>query len=355
MPDGSPSIHRIVARLVNLPLLDRFATARSRLGERDVVLITVESSGLAGWGEVAPVPGHTEEGIDDLWERVCGHFDSHGLRTPQHATGMLAAAFAAAIADLTARSSGAPLWQVIGGGGNVPASAAIGVDEWGNPDRQLLDDAAGSGYRFAKLKITPTTDVSRLALLVGEYPRVRFGVDANGSLDVADRSRLEALDNLGLEYIEQPGPPDDLELHRQLCERLVTPISLDESASSIETVERIIDRRAADIINLKNGRFGPDTTLDLAARANSAGVRARLGGLIETGVGRAHSVALASHPCFSVVGDIAGSDRYFADDLVRPQWTVGDGQMALPDGPGIGVDVDEEAVAAHTIATSSVG
>lgn len=318
------------------------------------MLITVEASGLAGWGEAAPVPGHTEVTTERLWTNVHTHLDSHGLEAPRHTTGMLAAAFAGAGADLEARRSGDPLWQMLGGGGNVPASAAIGVDGLGNPDRQLLDTAVGSGYRFAKVKITPATDVRRVARLIGEYPQVRFGVDANGSLDLEDQSLLAALDTLGLEYIEQPGPPDDLELHAQLCRRLSTPISLDESASSIAAINRIIECRAADIVNLKTGRFGPWTTLELAGKVNSAGLGARLGGLVESGIGRAHSVALASHPDFSVVGDIAGSDRYFADDLVRPQWRVRNGRLALPGGTGIGVEVDEEVLAAHTIATAEV-
>ena len=166
---------------------------------------------------------------------------------------------------------------------------------------------------------------------------------------------LSGLDELGLSYLEQPGDRQDLEFHATLRQTCHTPVCLDESATSEAAIRAIIGAQAADLINLKVGRFGTTATLLLAKQIAAAGLGVRVGGLLESGIGKAHSVALASHPLFSVTGDIAGSDRYFADDLVRPQWRVADGLLSLPSGQGIGVEVDEAAVTTHTIDTMRIG
>jgi len=258
---------------------------------------------------------------------------------------MVGAAFAQAGADLTARRAGEPLGQRLGGNEPVLASAAIGLDSHGQPDRSQLEAAAATGYRHAKLKVSRTTEIDQLALLISDFPDLNFGVDANGSLDLDDTASLRRIDDLDLLYIEQPGPADDLASHRRLRSRMTTPISLDESASSETAIERILAAEAADIVNVKAGRFGTVETLRLAERIVAAGCGVRLGGLIESGVGRGHSIALATNTVFSTVGDIAASDRYFSDDLVRPQWTINDGHLVPSDRPGLGVDVDEAAVA----------
>jgi O-succinylbenzoate synthase len=345
---------RVTARLVSLPLSSGFLSARTSLQEREIILVTVHSDGLTGWGEAAPVPGHTRQDVGKLWEELGARARADGLAVVEHSDGLLAAAFAEAFADLDARREGRPLCHTPGTGHGVPASAAIGVDRNGDPDRHLLGTAAASGYRFAKLKVTPETKPATVAAVIDDYPLIRFAVDANGSLGPGYEPLLGALDALGLEYIEQPGPHGQLEFHRRLRAHLATAISLDESAASVDGVRHIVATGAADIVNLKVGRFGPAITLELADEIVSAGLRARIGGLIETGVGRAHAVAVATYPQFSVVGDIAGSDRYLTDDLVRPQWRVSNGELPIPDGPGIAVTVDEEAVADHTIATLTV-
>ncbi len=352
-PDDT-SIERISAWVVALPLNQRFASARTGINERKLVLIRVESDSCVGWGEAAPVPGHSVERISTLWESLNRLITDRGLASPTAASGMLAAAFIEATDDLAARLTRSPLWSRLGGGNEVEASAAIGVDREGRPDAHQLLTAAESGYRHVKLKITPLTRAHDVAAPIAEYPALSFAADANGTLGFAEKDLLAALDDLGLAYIEQPGPPADLGFHVRLRQQLATPIALDESAHSPAAIDTILSRNAADIVNLKAGRFGTSAALRLAKRIAAAGLRVRLGGLLESGVGRAHSVALASHPLFDVVGDVAGSDRYFSDDLVRPQWRISDGRLPLPAAPGIGVDVDEDAVAKHTVDSLSI-
>jgi O-succinylbenzoate synthase len=347
----TPPIERVTAWMVVLPLRTAFASARTRIHERRLVLIQVCAGEHTGWGEAAPVPGHTAENIDDIWERFTVAETPGGFGD---VPGLLGAARDEAYADLAARQSSLALWRVHGGTRPVPASAAVGLNDAGDPDRRVVESAAAAGYRFAKLKVTQHTKPLAVAALVADYPQIRFGADANGSMTPGNENLLKELDELGLEYLEQPGPADDIDWHVRLRSRLMMPVSLDEGADSPEKVRRIVATGAADIVNLKVGRFGPRQTLQLADEVVAAGLRVRIGGLIESGIGRAHSVAVAAHDHFSVVGDIAGSDRFFDDDLVRPQWRVHDGLLSLPESPGIGVEVDKEAVAAHAVASLSI-
>ncbi|MDJ0953862.1 MAG: enolase C-terminal domain-like protein [Acidimicrobiia bacterium] len=342
-------IDRIDAWAVSLPLHQGFLSARSRIDERQLVLVRIGAGEHHGWGEAAPVPGHSSEQMTAIWSGLRSLVSTHGAGAGGHALGMLGAAFAQATDDLEARRRDLPLWRVLGGETAVRASAAIGVDRDGQPDVGQVASAAAAGYRNAKLKITPRSKPGRVAELIGRYPEIRFAADANGSLDLAERALLASLDDLGLVYIEQPGDPSDLELHRRLRRQLETPLALDEAAATATQIAAILDAEAADIINLKTGRFGTSRTLRLATEIAAQGIEVRLGGLLESGVGRAHTVALASHPMFTVPGDIAGSDRYFANDLVVPQWRVNGGVIDLPEAPGIGVTIDDCALAAASV------
>ena len=338
-------LEQISAWRVRLNLRQGFVSAQTHITSRQVILLRVRSDDFLGWGEAAPVPGHSDEDIETIWLTLRALANDRGLEAARGSTGLLRAAFHPAIDDAAARRAGLPLWESLGGEGPVPASAAIGVDPDGQPSRTQIESAARAGYRYAKLKITPRTDPGLIADLLREHDDIAFGADANGSLSDDEGQLLAHLDRIGLEYIEQPGAPDDLAMHAELRRRLDTAISLDESAHSPAAVNQIIAAAAADIVNLKVGRFGTAKTLDIAMTTAASGTRVRVGGLIESGIGRAHTVALAAHPVFTVVGDIAGSDRYFANDLVIPQWRVTNGHLALPSNPGIGVTVDEEAIA----------
>lgn len=334
----------MTAWMVELPLVRPFMSAATELHHRRIIVVRFRRKGAVGWGEAAPVPGHTAETVDQAWSWLTKSAPTIGLQIPNHSMGMLGAAFAQTEADLAAQAAGEPLWRHLGGSTPVWASAAIGLDELHKPDADQLRSASQQGYQYMKMKIDPHTRISDVAATMTGYPDVTFGADANGSLDLSDREVLGHLDDLGLSYIEQPGRADDHEGHRQLRANMNTPIALDETAASVAAIDRILAEQSADFINLKAGRFGTVQTLQLAKRITAAGCQVRLGGLIESGIGRAHTVALATHQAFAMVGDIAGSDRYFVDDLVRPQWRVVDGRITPADAPGIGVAVDEAVV-----------
>ncbi len=350
-----PEPDRITAWLVDLPLRQPFSSAVTHLSSRRLIVVRLDLGDAAGWGEAAPVPDHSGDAVESMWESLKRSSADFGLRSPVRGDGMIRAAFAQASTDLAAQAAGQPLWRYLGGTGRVWASAAIGLNTDGQPDDDQISSAAVAGYRHAKLKISERTRIESLASVIARFPSITFGVDANGSMDLDDQSRLALLDDLGLAYIEQPGPADDLTGHRTLRTKLATPVSLDESASSPTAIDRIVAKGAADVINLKVGRFGTAETLALAKKIIAGGCNVRLGGLVESGIGRAHTIALATNEIFATVGDIAGSDRYFTDDLVRPQWRVVDGQLIPPDAPGLGVDVNETAVLRYAIDSLTSG
>ena len=350
----TPAPSHIAAWLVELPLQTAFSSATTHMHKRRLIVIRLSADDLDGWGEVAPVPGHTEVDVDTIWDSLQRSIEQFQLEAPRQANGMLRAAFAQADADLSARAVGKPLWRHLGGTVSPWAGAAIGLDKEGQPDATQLQAAADAGYVHVKMKVTQQTDIELLVAIRQAFPDISFGVDANGSLDLENTERIDRLDDLRLAYIEQPGPAADLTGHHSLKERLVTPISLDESAHSPAAVDQILEIDSADIINLKVGRFGPSETLQLASRIVAAGRQVRLGGLVESGIGRGHTIALASHQLFTVVGDIAGSDRYFADDPVRPQWRIANGKFVLPSSPGLGVTVDEDIIANLAVASVRV-
>ncbi|MDJ0664074.1 MAG: enolase C-terminal domain-like protein [Acidimicrobiia bacterium] len=346
-------IEQIRAWLIDLPMVRPFASARSTLGNRRIVVVCTEGGGVSGWGEAAPVPGHTIEDADGIWTSLETLLRIHGSGAPAHVAGLLAAAFAQAADDASAKLSNQPLWRILDGAPQVVAGAAIGVDESGRPDTADIGAAALAGYRQMKLKITPACAAEDLRRVLDEHPEVSFGADANGSFTRSDRAALEAIDSVGLAYLEQPGSPLDLAFHRETRRHLQTPIALDESVADSDDIIRVLAADAADVINLKTGGLGASRALQLAQSITSEGVGVRLGGLIESGVGRAHAIALAGNPVFAWPGDIAASDRYFADDLVKPQWRASDGMLSIPDEPGIGVTIDRRALDAHSVASLS--
>lgn len=346
MRTGALQIDRVTVWAVDLPMHRPFASATVDLAIRRLAIVRIEAANVIGWGEAAPVPGHTAD-FATTWAQL-----STAVNDPAFAVSSLPAcparaAFEQALTDIAAKAEGRPLWEHLQASQPVYASAAIGLDDNHRPDAAAIAAAAAAGYEHMKLKIEASTDPAVLRQIIDEYAEITFGADANQSLAHSDRRHLMAIDDLGLAFLEQPGSGADLDWHCRLRARTVTPIALDETASSVEGVASIAALGAADIVTLKVGRFGTATSLRLAEEVTAHGLQARLGGLLESGIGRAHSVALAGRPEFSVVGDIAASDLYFPTDLVNPPWRLRGALIEQLNAPGIGVEVDEAFLARH--------
>ena len=327
---------------VELPLVRPLVTSDGTFETRRAVIVRVSRNEAEGWGEAAPFPGHTRDNADEAWEllvREAGRI--LGADEPVLIEGSSAtSAMDAALTSLRAAHNGVSLAAEVGGGIEpVTASAAIGLGAAPADVIGAVARAVEAGHTQVKLKIMPgrldvVGDVRR------HFPDIGIAVDANGSFRRTQMDDLVALDRLGLTYIEQPLGPLDLPGHATLQARISTTVCLDESVKRLGDIVTIAASSAAHAVVLKPGRLGPTLTrraIELAARHR---IDVKIGGLVETGIGKTVAVALASHPHVSLPSDLGGSAHWFAHDLVIPAWTVTDGAMTPRAGSGFGITVD---------------
>jgi O-succinylbenzoate synthase len=253
--------------------------------------------------------------------------------------------------DLAARAEGVSLARKLGG---EQSSVAVGVSVGLQPtDARLIDvvaDYLADGYQRVKVKIEPGRDVDMIDALRARFPNAQLWVDANAAYTLDALARLRRLDGAGLELIEQPLAAGDLAGHARLQTELITPICLDESIVSETAARQALDVGACRVMNLKPGRLGGHAeSIRIHDLCRAARVPVWCGGMLESGIGRAHNLALASLPGFTLPSDISASRRYWERDIVVPPFDVAEGRMAVPSGPGIGVEVDEDYVRALTV------
>jgi len=349
-------------RLLRLPLVRPFETSFGRVASRTIVLVTVRGDGLEGWGEsVADAdPLYSGETVDTVWRAIERYLAPRLLAAPiadardlgerfraVRGHHMAKAAVEMAVWDLQARRDGRPLSALLGGvRAAVPSGVSIGIEASVDALLERIAIERAAGYQRVKIKIKPGWDVG-----VVERVRARFGddlplmVDANAAYQPADAA-LEALDAQGLLMIEQPLAEDDLVEHAALQRRLRTPICLDESVDTPADMAAAVALGACRIVNIKPGRLGGHAaSIAVHDRCVAAGIPVWHGGMLESGIGRAHNLHLASLPGFTLPGDIAASERYFQPDLIEPPIRVAaDGTVAVPAGPGIGVTIVPDRV-----------
>jgi O-succinylbenzoate synthase len=355
-------IARIELRLLRLPLVRFFETSFGRIHDRAFLLVTVDGGGTTGVGEcVADAhPYYSSETTRTAWHiieefvapLVLGiefqHpneiFDALALVRGHH---MAKAAVEMAAWDLFARQQERPLAELLGGcRTRIASGVSIGIQDSLDELLERVDVELAAGYRRVKIKIKPGWDVEAVDRIRARFGDIPLMVDANAAYTLADADRLAELDRFDLMMIEQPLAYDDIRDHARLQQRLRTPICLDESIHSVRAAEDAIACGACRIINIKPGRVGGHAQSrkihDLAARH---GVPVWHGGMLESGIGRAHNIHLSTLPDFSLPGDVAASRRYFAPDVIDPEIVVdADGTIAVPAGPGIGVHVVPERV-----------
>ncbi|CAB1127620.1 o-succinylbenzoate synthase [Candidatus Hydrogenisulfobacillus filiaventi] len=359
-------VEAAVLHRLSMPLRLPFETSYGREERRELLLVEVRTpDGDMGWGEcVAQArPLYSPETVDtaalmlvrEILPRVLGRPWSHPAEvwewlTPVRGHPMAKFALEGAVWDLYARRLGRPLAAVLGG---TRQEVAAGVSLGMAPLSALLDQVRGwveRGYRRVKIKIAPGRDRETLAALRQAFPGLALMADANGAYRwPQDAARLEALDDLDLLMLEQPFPPEDWEAHAALQARLRTPLCLDESIGSLAEARRAVALGACRVINVKPGRLGGFTpALALEAWARQAGVPLWCGGMLETGVGRALNVALASLPGFTLPGDLSASERYWEEDIIDPPVTLTpDGTIRVPEAPGAGWTVDPRRLARY--------
>lgn len=354
---------------VELPLRHHFRTSSHDKSRLEHLLVRLETSeGAVGWGECASPsdPFYVGETVESCWHilrtyllpRLLGQAWEH----PHDAAALLAKVrgneFARAGAetacwDLWARLHDLPLAKALGGTrSTITSGVSLGIEPSIPELLERVGEYVDQGYARIKLKISPGWDVEPVAAV-----RVRFGdlplqVDANGAYPVEASERLVALDEFALLMIEQPFAPGELTTHAWLQDQLATPICLDESITSPGLVAAALDLGAARIVNVKVSRLGGlGAAVAVHDLCHERGVPVWCGGMHEFGVGRAANVALASLPGFSLPGDVSGSDKYFAEDVVTPPIRAVDGEVPVPwNRAGIGHAVDEQVLARYAVA-----
>jgi o-succinylbenzoate synthase len=264
---------------------------------------------------------------------------------------MARAAVEMAAWDLASRAEGISLARKLGG---TRASVPVGVSVGLQPSDDLLGATVEryleEGYARVKVKIAPGRDVAMLSRLRERFPEARLMADANSGYTLADAPRLAELDALELDMIEQPLAHDDFLEHARLQEMIRTPVCLDESIQSERDATLALELGSCRVINLKPGRVGGFApTIRIHDAMVAAGLPVWCGGMLESGVGRAHNLAVASLPGFTLPGDISPSRRYWEHDIVTPELEMEHGAIAVPSGAGIGIEVDVERVEALTV------
>jgi o-succinylbenzoate synthase len=345
-----------------LPLARPFRTARSTTLDKDALLVHVVTDDAEGWGECAAevtptYAGETLAGArlmirDHLAPRLFAGASLADVRGNAFAR----AAVEGAALDAYLRARGQSLRDWAGGTRTrIEAGVAIGMADDLAQLREIAAAYVVEGYRRLKLKIEPGADRAAVAAVRAEVgPDIALAVDANGSYRVDDADRLRALDDFGLQCIEQPLAPDALRDHANLAGTLRTRIALDETITSARVAADALALGACAIVNVKPGRVGGwQEAVAIQDVAVAAGAPAIIGGMLSTGVGRAVEVALASLPGFTEAGDCSASDRYFADDITEP-FVLDGGMLAVPDGPGIGVTPRPDRLRRVTVARETL-
>jgi o-succinylbenzoate synthase len=353
---------------LRMPLSSPFETSFGRIYARDCILLAVHAEGLVGYGECVAdrTPGYAYETAGTAWhilseflvpavlgQDVAGPDDYQQRVAQVRGHQMAKAGLELVLWDLMGKRENRSLQALLGGQRMaVPVGVSIGIQD----SPELLVETASEylslGYGRVKLKIKPGRDVGDTSAVRRAFPDLPLQVDANSAYTLSSAGVLDPLDDLGLLLIEQPLAEDDIWDHRQLQARFRTPICLDESIHAPRHARQAIEMDACKVINIKPGRVGGlSQAVAIHDLCQAHDVPVWCGGMLETGVGRASNLALASLPGFSLPGDISASDRYYVQDITEERFSLNaDSTITVPTGPGLGVTIDWSAVERFSIA-----
>jgi O-succinylbenzoate synthase len=365
-------IDEIILRELHLPLVRPFETSFGVTKERRVVLAEVKSDGLTGWGEctAGERPYYSAEWTDSAWMVIVQELGPMLLATPPKHGGqcprifrqvrgnhMAKATLENAIWDIEAQREGVSLSRLLGG---VRDTIACGVSLGIQPSipelLSIIEKELVAGYQRIKLKCKPGWDVEVFAAVRNRWPEITLSCDANSAYRLRDADHLVTFDAFDLLMIEQPLWHNDFYYHSMLQKRLNTPICLDESIHNRRDALAAIEMESCRIINLKLGRVGGfSEAIAVHNAAQERAIPVWCGGMLETGVGRSHNIALSSLENFTLPGDVSASARYWADDIIEPEVTVSStGEIAVPDMPGRGYEVRADLVERLTVRKETI-
>jgi O-succinylbenzoate synthase len=363
----SMKIEAITLREIHMPLVHFFETSFGRTYSRRILLVTVHSEGADGWGEsvVGEDPFYSSEWIDSAWPTLMQYLipallgqqiesarECPALFAKVRAHRMAKAALENALWDAEARQKRLPLWKLLGGTRReIPCGVSIGIQD--SVD-QLLDKIQielTAGYRRIKIKVKPGWDVNVLEKIRSRWADITLSCDANSAYTLDQVEHLRKFDQFNLLMIEQPLWNDDIYYHARLQKELRTSICLDESIVSVRSGAFAVETGACRIINIKVGRVGGfSEALKIHDLCHAHNIPVWCGGMLETGIGRAHNIALSTKENFSLPGDVSASKRYWKEDIIEPEVEVSpQGMIAISDQPGTGYRVKEDLIEKLTV------
>lgn len=366
-------IQSIELREIRLPLVHFFETSFGRTTERRIVLARVtDADGAEGWGECTcgEGPFYSNEWTDTAWATlheflapmVLGRSFAAASQVfaamkPVRGHRMAKATIENACWDLEAQKLGVPLWRHLGGTRQeISCGVSIGIQNTPEILLEKIRKEVDAGYQRIKIKIKPGWDVDVVSRVRQEFPDIRLMGDANSAYTLADVDLLLELDRFNLMMLEQPLAHDDIFDHARLQPQIQTPICLDESIITAETAVNAIALGACKIINVKLGRVGGHSEakrLEQVAREREIPVWC--GGMLESGIGRAHNIAMSTLAGFTLPGDVSASARYWEEDIIAPAVTVSPrGTITPPDAPGIGYNINLRRLDALTVRQETI-
>jgi o-succinylbenzoate synthase len=360
-------IDGIVLRELHLPLVRPFETSFGVTRNRRILLAEVRSEGLTGWGEctAGERPHFSGESTDTAWQVIVNELGpllasakvEHGGDCPKifsivRGNPMAKAALENAIWDLEAQREGVSLSQLIGGvRDRIPCGVSLGIQKSIPELMDIIERELASGYQRIKLKCKPGWDVDVFEKVRSQWPDIMLSCDANSAYKLKDADHLVNFDAFDLLMVEQPLWYDDFYYHSMLQKRMNTPICLDESIRNRRDALAAIEMESCKIINIKLGRVGGfSEAIAVHNAAQERGISVWCGGMLESGVGRAHNIALSTLENFRLPGDVSASARYWSEDIIEPEVTVTpEGEILISDAPGRGYEVRTDLVDQLTV------
>jgi o-succinylbenzoate synthase len=365
-------IDAIHMREINMPLVHPFQTSFGVTTGRRIMLIEIEAEGFSGWGEcvAGEHPYYSDEMIDTAWiiaktelaPRLLKQSIGNGGECPDlfkrvRGHRMAKASLENAVWDLEAQQKKVALADLLGGEREtIPCGVSIGIQPTLEQQLEKIETELAAGYQRIKLKCQPGWDVKMFEAVRKRWPGIVMSCDANSAYRIKDMEHLATFDEFKMLMIEQPLWYDDFYFHSMLQKRLKTPICLDESIRNRRDALAAIDMESCRIINVKVGRVGGfSEAVAIHNAAAERGIPVWCGGMLETGIGRAHNIALSSLQNFSLPGDVSASRRYWSEDIIEPEVTVNaKGEITVPTTPGRGFEVRKDLIEKLTIRKDTI-
>ena len=358
------NLERLELCEIEMPLRAPFETSFGSVSKRRILIVRViDRDGAIGYGEcTAPEePFYNHETIDTAWLIISNFVapllarnsietaaEVSDVLSPIKGNRMAVGGVEAAIWELEAKRGNTPLWRHLGGTReSINCGVSIGLQKTPEILLEKVTHELQSGYQRIKLKIKPGQDIELVKIIRSNFPDILLSVDANSAYKLdRDINVFEQLDEFGLLMIEQPLAAGDLVDHAKLQKRLKTPICLDESIASFRDAQHALELGSCRIINIKLGRVGGHSEAKaIQSFAEKNGVPVWCGGMLESGIGRSHNIAMSTLPGFTLPGDVSASARYWEEDIIEPPVTVSsEGTINAPTGPGIGYSVNETKI-----------